>query len=92
MPPKRTYKRQRKLTRRAAISDDEMSDVGGDIAPVSGARAKSKWVDYTDDVGDTKSETSIPEVSGDLNGDADANNEDDEDDDNLETDEYVSRH
>ncbi|KAF9876244.1 chromo domain-containing protein [Colletotrichum karsti] len=97
MPPKKTYKRDRRLTRRAAaISDDEMSDVGGDIvapAPVKATRGKSQSIDYADDVSDAKSEprsdAGIPKISGDLNGDADDANGDDDEDEDLDADEYV---
>ncbi|KAF5508220.1 Chromo domain-containing protein 2 [Colletotrichum fructicola] len=82
-----------------AISDDEQSDIGGDIiVPVKETRGKSRSVDIADDLSDTKSDLDIPKVTGDLNGsaaaangddDEDEDEDEDEDDDDLEADEYV---
>ncbi|KAI8241041.1 Chromo domain-containing protein 2 [Colletotrichum sp. SAR 10_98] len=88
-------RKNKALTRAAAISDDEQSDIGGDIiVPVKETRGKSRSVDIADEASDTKSDLDIPKVTGDLNGSAAAANGDDdededEDDDDLEADEYV---
>lgn len=90
-------RKNKALTRAAAISDDEQSDIGGDIiVPVKETRGKSRSVDIADDVSDTKSDLDIPKVTGDLNGSAavangDDDEDEDEDDDDLEADECVSR-
>ncbi|KAK2771574.1 heterochromatin protein one [Colletotrichum kahawae] len=90
-------KKKKALTRAAAISDDEQSDIGGDIiVPFKETRGKSRSVDIADDVSDTKSDLDIPKVTGDLNGSAAAANGDDdededEDEEDLEADECVSR-
>ncbi|KAF6813860.1 chromo domain-containing protein [Colletotrichum sojae] len=95
MPRPKTYrsKRAKKLTRPSAISDDEQSDVGGDIVvPLNNTRAKSRSAEYRDDVSEAKSDVDIPTVKGDLNGDADgggaaAEGDEEEDDEDLEADE-----
>lgn len=100
MPRPKTYrnKRAKKLTGAPAISDDEQSDVGGDIVvPLNNTRAKSRSAEYRDDVSEARSDVDIPTIKGDLNGDADngaaasANDEGDEeeDDEDLEPDECV---
>ncbi|KXH47091.1 chromo domain-containing protein [Colletotrichum salicis] len=64
-------KKPKKLTAPIAISDDEMSDAGGEIAiPLKEKRAKSRSAEYRDDVSEAKSEEDIPMISGDLNGSA----------------------
>ncbi|OHE97974.1 chromo domain-containing protein [Colletotrichum orchidophilum] len=64
-------KEPKRLTAPAAISDEEMSDAGGEIAiPLKEKRAKSRSAEYRDDVSEAKSEDDIPVISGDLNGDA----------------------
>ncbi|KAK1461986.1 chromo domain-containing protein [Colletotrichum cuscutae] len=93
-----------KLTASIAISDDEMSDAGGEIAiPLKEKRAKSRSAEYRDDVSEAKSEEDIPIISGDLNGNAtkpakaakaaavvaDEEDEEGDEDDDLEADEYV---
>ncbi|KAK1498498.1 chromo domain-containing protein [Colletotrichum abscissum] len=96
--------RRMKLTASIAISDDEMSDAGGEIAiPLKEKRAKSRSAEYRDDVSEAKSEEDIPIISGDLNGNAtkpakaakvaavvaDEEDEEGDEDDDLEADEYV---
>ncbi|KXH25032.1 chromo domain-containing protein [Colletotrichum simmondsii] len=97
-------KKPMKLTAPIAISDDEMSDAGGEIAiPLKEKRAKSRSAEYRDDVSEAKSEEDIPIISGDLNGNAtkpakavkaasvvaDEEDEEGDEDDDLEADEYV---
>ncbi|WYZ37796.1 hypothetical protein EsH8_II_001302 [Colletotrichum jinshuiense] len=84
-----------------AISDDEQSDVDGDVIgnfaiPLE-KRPKSRSVEYREDVADAKSEDDIPKVKGDLNGDAAKpvesaepdQDEEEDDDEDLDADEYV---
>ncbi|KAK1689193.1 hypothetical protein BDP55DRAFT_432169 [Colletotrichum godetiae] len=94
-------KKPKKLTAPIAISDDEMSDAGGEIAiPLKEKRAKSRSAEYRDDVSEAKSEEDIPMISGDLNGsatkparaakaDSVVADEEEEEGDDLEADEYV---
>ncbi|GKT46533.1 chromo domain-containing protein 2 [Colletotrichum spaethianum] len=103
MPRQKTYKQRKtkKLTAFAAISDDEQSDVGDEIAiPLKEKRAKSRSAEYRDDLPETKIEEKeeIPEIKGDLNGGPakpttktkdDKEAEDEDEDEDLEPDEYV---
>lgn len=101
----RVYKsgKLRKLIKTAAISDDEQSDVDGDVIgnfaiPLE-KRPKSRSVEYREDVADAKSEDDIPKVKGDLNGDAAKpvesaepdQDEEEDDDEDLDADEYILR-
>ncbi|OLN85216.1 Chromo domain-containing protein 2 [Colletotrichum chlorophyti] len=71
MPRKDSNKesKDKKLTGKKAISDDEQSDIDGDIAvPNTESRAKSWSAGLRDDVGEAANDQDIPRVEGDLNG------------------------
>ncbi|TDZ33882.1 Chromatin-associated protein swi6 [Colletotrichum spinosum] len=94
MPRRRSYRgvRAKKLTKVAAISDDEQSDVGDVAVPIHSKRSKSRSAELQDDQSDAKSDDDIPKIQGDINGDAaeaTAADDDEEEDEDLEADEYV---